>query len=64
MDKTVKVYASNGGHSDKTWARIICNRIIETSPDASPEIQKLYQNEKHRIESLIASYIPTIKKEG
>jgi hypothetical protein len=60
----VKVYASDGGHSPKTWARIICNRIIETAPDASPEIKQLYQNEKHRIESLIASYIPTIKKEG
>lgn len=59
----VRTYASDGGHSDKTWSRIITNRIIETAPDASPEMAKLYQAEKHRIEALIAGYIPTIKAE-
>jgi len=63
MDGTVRVYASNGGHTDKTWARIICNKIIDTAPDALPEIKQQYQNEKHRIEALIAQYIPQIKSE-
>ena len=59
----LKVYSSEGGHSPKTWARIITNRIITTAPDSSPEIKQKYQDEKHRIEQLIASYIPTIKDE-
>lgn len=63
MDNTVKVYTSEGGHLPKTWARIITNRIIETTPEASPEMRQLYQDEKHRIEALIASYIPTIQDE-
>ena len=63
MDQTVKVYASNGGHSDKTWGRIMTNRIIDTASD-DPEIIKRVQKEKHRIEALLASYIPTIKKEA
>ncbi len=64
MDKTVKIYTSEGGHSAKTWGRIITNRIIDTAADASPELQQKYQNEKHRIEALIASYIPTIRSEA
>lgn len=63
MDNSVKVYASEGGHDPKTWGRIITNRIIQTTPDAEPELKQKYQDEKHRIEALIASYIPTIKDE-
>lgn len=63
MDETVKIYASDGGHSDKTWGRIIANRIIETGT-TDPEITKRVQAEKHRIEAVIASYIKTIKKEA
>ena len=63
MDGKVKIYASDGGHSDKTWGRIITNRIIETSADASPEMTALYQKEKHRVEAVISSYIKTIKAE-
>lgn len=64
MDNTIIVYSSEGGHSAKTWGRIITNRIIETAPDANPELKQIYQNEKHRIEALIASYVPTIRKEA
>lgn len=64
MDKTVKVYASDGGHSPKTWARIITNRIIETAPGAHPDIIAKYQKEKHRIEVLIAGQIPVIVQEA
>jgi len=65
MDKTmtVSVYASDGPHPPKVWGKIITNRIIETSDEATPEIKQLYQDEKHRIEALIASYIPIIRKE-
>lgn len=64
MDKTVKVYTSDGGHDAKTWARIITNRIIDTAPDASPEIIEQYQKEKHRIEALIAGQILVIIQEA
>jgi hypothetical protein len=64
MDQTVKIYASDGGHSAKTWSRIITNRIIETAPEAHPDIIAKYQKEKHRIEALIASQIPVIVREA
>ena len=59
----IKVFASEGAHPPKTWARIIVNRLIYTDNDAPADVQQKYLDEKHRLESVVAAFVPKIRGE-